>query len=47
MASTSSATEPFPGFVVQSADYVARVILRALRTGEDASTSRTAPSSPS
>ena len=27
--------EPFPGFVVQSADYVARVILRALRTGED------------
>jgi NAD(P)-dependent dehydrogenase (short-subunit alcohol dehydrogenase family) len=27
-------TEPFPGFVVQSGDYVAQVILRALRTGE-------------
>ena len=27
-------TEPFPGFVVHSADYVAAVILRALRTGE-------------
>lgn len=27
--------EPFPGFVVQSADYVAGVILRALRTGEE------------
>jgi short-subunit dehydrogenase len=27
-------TEPYPGFVVQSADYVARVILRMLRTGE-------------
>jgi short-subunit dehydrogenase len=27
-------TEPFPGFVVQSTDYVARVILRLLRTGE-------------
>lgn len=26
--------EPFPGFVVQSADYVAGVILRTLRTGE-------------
>jgi NAD(P)-dependent dehydrogenase (short-subunit alcohol dehydrogenase family) len=26
--------EPFPGFVVQSTDYVAGVILRALRTGE-------------
>lgn len=26
--------EPFPGFTVQSSDYVARVILRALRTGE-------------
>lgn len=26
--------EPFPGFVVQSADYVARIILRVLRTGE-------------
>ncbi|MDQ1742625.1 MAG: hypothetical protein QOE23_964 [Pseudonocardiales bacterium] len=28
-------TEPFPGFVVHSTDYVAGVILRALRTGED------------
>lgn len=27
-------TEPYPGFVVQSADYVARVVLRMLRTGE-------------
>jgi short-subunit dehydrogenase len=27
-------TEPFPGFVVQSTDYVAGVILRLLRTGE-------------
>ena len=27
-------TEPFPGFVVQSTDYVARFILRLLRTGE-------------
>jgi len=27
-------TEPFPGFVVQSTGYVARVILRLLRTGE-------------
>ncbi|MBV9822191.1 MAG: SDR family NAD(P)-dependent oxidoreductase [Actinobacteria bacterium] len=26
--------EPFPGFPVQSSDYVARVILRVLRTGE-------------
>ena len=26
--------EPFPGFVVQSVDYVAQVILRLLRTGE-------------
>ena len=26
--------EPFPGFTVQSSDYVARVILRVLRTGE-------------
>ena len=26
--------EPFPGFVVQSTDYVARIILRLLRTGE-------------
>jgi NAD(P)-dependent dehydrogenase (short-subunit alcohol dehydrogenase family) len=28
-------TEPFPGFVVHSTDYVAGVVLRALRTGED------------
>ena len=28
-------TEPFPGFIVHSTDYVARVILRALRTGEE------------
>ncbi|MEO7260087.1 MAG: hypothetical protein ABI047_02305 [Jatrophihabitantaceae bacterium] len=26
--------EPVPGFVVQSTGYVARVVLRALRTGE-------------
>jgi hypothetical protein len=25
-----------PGFLVQSADYVGRVVLRALRTGEEA-----------
>jgi NAD(P)-dependent dehydrogenase (short-subunit alcohol dehydrogenase family) len=28
-------TEPFPGFVVHSTEYVAGVVLRALRTGED------------
>jgi short-subunit dehydrogenase len=28
-------TEPFPGFIVHSTDYVARMILRALRTGEE------------
>jgi short-subunit dehydrogenase len=28
-------TEPFPGFVVHSSEYVAGVVLRALRTGED------------
>lgn len=28
-------TEPFPGFVVHSTDYVAGVVLRALRSGED------------